>query len=131
VKALTGYTPNLAHLYVYGCRAYPLNKGIPRRQKLDPRAYIGYLMGYDSSNIYRIWISSKKKVIRIRDVTFNEQLFYDSAEINLGHILREETEQLVKILDLPSTAPTHADITQLTDEDLLDTQSTENSSPQA
>jgi hypothetical protein len=128
VKALIGYTPNLAHLYVYDCRAYPLNKGIPRRQKLDPRAYIDYLIGYDSSNIYRIWIPSKEKVIRTRDVTFNEQLFYDPAEIDLGYILREETEQLVEILDLPSTAPTHADITQLTDEDLLNTQSIKNSS---
>jgi hypothetical protein len=57
-EALTGEKPSLAHLHPYGCRAYPLNKNIPRRQKLEPRAFISYLVGYDSTNIYKIWIPS-------------------------------------------------------------------------
>ena len=62
----------------YTCRAYPLilKETIPRKQKLAPRAHIGYLVGYDSTNIYRIWMPSKKKIIRTKDVTFNEKLFY-------------------------------------------------------
>lgn len=39
---------------VYGCRAYPLKYDIPRLNKLAPRAHIGYLVGYDSTNIFRI-----------------------------------------------------------------------------
>jgi len=31
--------------------------------KLDPRAHIRYLIGYDSTNIYRIWIPHTGKVI--------------------------------------------------------------------
>ena len=48
--------PSIAHLRVYGCRAYALRPQIPRGDKLSPRALIGYLVGYDSSNIYRVWL---------------------------------------------------------------------------
>jgi Reverse transcriptase (RNA-dependent DNA polymerase) len=102
IEALTGNRPNLSHLHVYGCRAYPLNKKIPRRQKLEPRAHIGYLVGYDASNIYRVWIPSQEKVIRTRDVTFDDTLFYDPSELDLGHILREEVEHAVEVIDMPS-----------------------------
>ena len=53
-EALTGVKPSLSHLHVFGCRAYPLNKHIPLTHKLQPRAHIGYLLGYESTNIYRI-----------------------------------------------------------------------------
>jgi hypothetical protein len=50
----------LAHLKVYRCRAYAMTrnaqKKINRLAKLEPRAHIGYLVGYDSTNIFRIWI---------------------------------------------------------------------------
>jgi hypothetical protein len=44
--------PSIAHLGVYGCRAYALRPQIPKGDKLTPRALIGYLVGYDASNIY-------------------------------------------------------------------------------
>jgi len=46
--------PILAHLYRYGCRTYPLRKQIARTNKLTPRALIGYLVRFNSTNIYRI-----------------------------------------------------------------------------
>jgi hypothetical protein len=105
-EVLTQSKPNLSHLRVYSYRAYPLNKHIPRLEKLQARAHIGYLTGYDSSNIYRVWIPSQEKVVRTRDITFDEELFYDPAELDLGHVLREEVSQAVKILEQPSiTAP--------------------------
>ena len=45
---------------------------IPRTDKLAPRAAIGYLVGYNSTNIFRIWIPGQKRVITTRDVTFDE-----------------------------------------------------------
>ncbi|KAM4067965.1 reverse transcriptase (RNA-dependent DNA polymerase) [Hirsutella rhossiliensis] len=48
-----------------------------RLQKLDPRAYIGYLVGYNSTNIFRIWIPHLKKVISTRDVIFDELTYFD------------------------------------------------------
>ena len=50
--------PQLAHLKAYGYRAYAMTKDAKlkrkRLMKLDPRAHIRYLVGYDSTNIYRI-----------------------------------------------------------------------------
>jgi len=45
-------------MHEYGCKAYPLRQLIPRLQKLEPRAHIGYLIRYDSTNIFQIWIPS-------------------------------------------------------------------------
>jgi hypothetical protein len=72
--------PNIAHLRVYGCRAYPLINKIPKKQKLQSRAKIGYLVGYDSSNIFRIWVPQDKKIIVTRDVTFDESRKYNSGD---------------------------------------------------
>ena len=112
IQSLTTRKPSLSHLHVYGCRAYPLRYKIPKTQKLEPRAHIGYLVGYDSSNIYRVWIPSQDRVVRIRDVTFNEKLFYSPQELDLGHILREEIDQAVEILNFPSI-PSQKRITEL------------------
>ena len=71
-ELVTDQKPNLSHLKVYGCKAYALKHHIPRKQKLEPRAHIGYLVGYDSINIFRIWIPSRRKIIRSRDVLFDE-----------------------------------------------------------
>jgi hypothetical protein len=45
-----------------------------RQNRLDSRCRIGYLVGFEGHNIYRIWIPSRKAVIRTRDVFFNENL---------------------------------------------------------
>ena len=55
-----------------------------------PRAYISYLVSYDSTNIFRIWIPSQGKVIRTRDVSFDPTVFYDPSDIDLIQILESE-----------------------------------------
>lgn len=76
-----GGVPNLSHLRKIGCKAYALDKHIPLKQKLKERAHIGHLMGYDSTNIFCIWIPSQRKIIRTRDVQFDENFFYNSAKL--------------------------------------------------
>jgi len=49
-----GKPPLLTYIHVYGCKTYILDKRIRRGDKLAPRALIGYLVGYDLTNIYRI-----------------------------------------------------------------------------
>ena len=95
--------PQIVHLKAYGCRAYALNHHLPRTKKLQPRAHIGYLVGYESSNIYRVWIPSERKVILTRDVTFDETLFYDSKEKDLAGQLQERSETLVQTVDVPTS----------------------------
>jgi len=49
---------NQAHLRAYGCKAFALTsdalKKSNRLQRLNLKAWIGYLVGYSSTNIYRI-----------------------------------------------------------------------------
>ena len=53
-EVLHGKKPSLSHFHFYGCRAYPLRFKIPRKDKLEFRALIGYFVGYDLMNIFRI-----------------------------------------------------------------------------
>ena len=47
-----GKPPSLIYMHVYSCKTYILDKRIRRGDKLAPRALIGYLVGYNSTNIY-------------------------------------------------------------------------------
>src|SRR5437667_8885279 len=86
-EALFKRKPGQEHLRVYGCKAFAMTTIAKRKQqrlkRLDPKAWIGYLVGYTSSNIYRIWVLLLNKVISIRDVIFNEEEVFDG---NLDHL---------------------------------------------
>ena len=64
-----------SHLKAFGCTAYALDKAISKGDKISLRAKKGYLVGYNSRNIYRILLLEEETVIGTRDVTFNESLF--------------------------------------------------------
>jgi hypothetical protein len=102
--------PNLAHLKAYGCKAFAMtddtHRGKSRLQRLDPKAWIGYLVGYRSSNIYRIWIPSLGKVISTRDVVFDEESIFDGRiedlMDNLMHSTLQEIATHVRTIELPT-----------------------------
>jgi hypothetical protein len=75
-QGVTGPRKPILHcLKAYSCKCYALIKSTgdpdyPKKlQKLAPRAHIGYLAGYESTNIYRVWIPHKKKVLFITETT--------------------------------------------------------------
>ena len=73
--------PKIGHIRIFGCRAYPLIQNQPKLAKLEARTSIGYLVGWDSTNVFRVWIPSLQKVIRTRDVTFDETLKFDPNQV--------------------------------------------------
>lgn len=80
-EMLTDRKPYLAHLRTIGCRTYVKYPTETRTaaDKLQPRAWIGYLLGYAASNIWLIWAPQKKSpynIIRARDVVFDETILY-------------------------------------------------------
>lgn len=109
-----GRKPHQAHLRVYGCKAYAMTpeaqQHINKKQKLNPRAWIGFLVGYHSTNIYRVWVPQIGRVISTRDVIFNEDERFN-GDINqlrddLLHIGREELMNILNQVELPETERT-------------------------
>ena len=64
-------------------------------RKLVPRAYIGYLVGYDSTNIFRVWIPHQGKDISTRDVLFDEDTFFDGRKTDLNNDRIARMDELV------------------------------------
>ena len=114
-ELVTGHKPSLSHLRVYGCKAYPLKYDIPKLDRLEPRAHIGILVGYDSTNIFRVWIPSLRSIIRTRDVLFNEQELFHPSDVDAGHLVGE-LEQLTQVLQFESIGEEIEVVT----EDILD-----------
>ncbi|KAK9444035.1 fungal specific transcription factor [Metarhizium brunneum] len=95
--------PLISHLKAYGCKAFAMTADaqlkLQRKQKLAPRAHIGYLVGYQSSNIYKIWVPHKNKVILTRDVIFNESAFFENKIAQPE--LRQTISQLLEEIEIP------------------------------
>ena len=95
--------PSQEHLCAYTCKAFAMItdalKKTNRLQRLNPKAWIGYLIGYSSTNIYRIWIPQLNKVISTRDVVFNEEERFTGDLEKLKDDVREvDLEELAKLL---------------------------------
>ena len=86
---------NLSFLRVWYSKAYVHKPKEIRTQamKIDPRAWIGYLVGYEGDNghCYRIYNPTTKKITVHRDVVFWEpspRLSYDGTnDIMIGEII--------------------------------------------
>lgn len=85
-------------------------KNRPKKGKLLPKAEIGYLVGYDSTNIYRIWIPSRDVVVSSRDVTFNETVMYDPQRRRIGVELPIPVLEPLPATDLQDESDTGSDM---------------------
>ena len=71
-EAIFSKKPDMGHLRKLGSKAYVHIRKAKRHGKFTDRAELGYLVGYDSGNAYRVYMSSRHRVIVSRDVTFHE-----------------------------------------------------------
>ena len=67
---------NLIHLVQFEAKAYSIDKHISRKKKMRVKAYIDFFVNYESINIFNIWIFNQHKIIKMRDVIFDENNFY-------------------------------------------------------
>lgn len=103
-ELVVGHLSHLGHLRKIGCKAYTLDKHILRKAKLQEQAHIGHLIGYDSTNIFQVWIPSQRKIIRTRDVIFDEKSFYDPHELDLAQLTKKPMVDVIfDILNLDLT----------------------------
>jgi hypothetical protein len=99
-EVLTRKKSNLTHLQSYECRAYLLKNIISRKNRLKSRAFIDYLVRYDFTKIFRIWISSRMRIVRIRDVIFDKTFFYDLAKLDSKHLLIINVKETLEIIEI-------------------------------
>ncbi len=99
-ETLTEKKSNLSHLQSYDCRVYFLKNIISRKDRLKSKTFIDYLVRYDFTNIFRIWISSRMKIVRIRDVIFDKTLFYDFAKLDSRHLLIISVKETLEIIEI-------------------------------
>ena len=96
--------PYLGHLKAYGCKAYALTKAVQLNQqrtyKHKARAWVGFLVGYNSTNIYRIWNPVTGQTLAMRDVIFNEDERYSGNPEDLkDDVLKLTTTELQTLLE--------------------------------
>ena len=63
---------------------------------MDERSFIRYLIGYDSTNIFRCWVPYLHKIIRARDVRFDETKIFDPN----APMPEQELQQLKALVEL-------------------------------
>ena len=80
---------NLAHLIQFEAKTYSNDKHILRKKKMQAKAYINFFVNYESINIFNIWVFSQHKIIKMRDVIFDENYFYKFNQINLAQLIKE------------------------------------------
>jgi hypothetical protein len=99
-EMVTGKKPSIAHCFEIGSKAFALNVHVKRGDKLESRTLIGYLVGYDSSNIYRVWMPTKDQILRTRDVVFKPGERFEGLD---GVPTGLAAEEIIEVLDIPET----------------------------
>ncbi len=88
----------LDHLKIFDCKTYVLLKESDvssRSEKMKARAFVDYLIYYDSINIFRVWNLEKDDVNDYKDVIFDENAYYDTY--NKQNLIKEsERKNLVQ-----------------------------------
>jgi hypothetical protein len=97
-EAIHGRPPSVAHFAPIGCRAYVHRKDLKKADRLRSRVRLGYLLGYDSTNIYRIWVPELDRVVRTRDVVFDRSTLYKDDQAEKED--KEELRNAVNLLDV-------------------------------
>ena len=89
-EAWTAEQPYLGHMRIIGCVAW-VHIPKEKRKKLDERSKKCYLVGYEGTNIFRVWNPATKKVERASHVDFDETRLMTSTVSDTGYWLAEAT----------------------------------------
>ncbi|KAJ9684867.1 hypothetical protein PVL29_017044 [Vitis rotundifolia] len=84
----SGKEVKFSHLKVFGCVSY-VHIDSDARSKLDAKSKICFFIGYGDEKFgYRFWDEQNRKIIRSRNVIFNEQVMYK----NRSTVVSDATE---------------------------------------
>ena len=90
---------NISHLRVFVFVSYVCVKD-SNRDKLDPKVSKCIFIGYGSDDMgYHFWDDMKKKVVRSRYVTFNENAVYKDKLAVDSEFIKEQSEKEKAVLE--------------------------------
>ena len=103
------YSPDISHLRVLGCKVYV---NIPKERrvksaKLAPHAEEGYLVGFEGSKIYRIYLPGRvQKIVRTSHCVFDESEPPETPETPEN----PENQENYENLGIPELTPPRGEI---------------------
>jgi hypothetical protein len=102
-----GKKPYIGHLKIFGSRVYEMipTELIKRKDKMAPRALIGYLVGYEGTNQFWVWNPRNGTVNKKRDVTFDEKIRYDPKDPYIEDIIVNAVPRLTTVVDISVDQP--------------------------
>ncbi len=93
-EKLTGNIPSVKYLKVFGCAAFVYNNH--PKSKVHSRGQPGIVLGCSDHGIYKVELSSSRKIVYTRHVTFDESSFpaleEDSSSSSSSSVESEEHE---------------------------------------
>ncbi|BET01095.1 Reverse transcriptase (RNA-dependent DNA polymerase) [Nesidiocoris tenuis] len=125
-----GNKPNIKNLRIIGSVCYA---HIPKQQrkKMSKKAVKGILIGYENNEGYRIWCKETNKLIRSRDVVFNEAPLPSDSNVPLRSLFDtvesdedrqvlqpEENSEAEEISEPVENPVTTTDAPQICDEEI-------------
>ncbi|KAE8676976.1 Vesicle-associated protein 4-1 [Hibiscus syriacus] len=91
---------NLSHLRVFGCISY-VHINSAERSKLDAKSNKCVFVGYGGDEFgYRFWDYENRKIIRSRDVIFNENVMYKDRSTTKSSNTEAETKEFAEFEEI-------------------------------
>lgn len=83
--------------------------------------HIDFLVDYELTNIYWVWISLKKKVVSIRDIIFDEDTIWDKKLIAYSDDdIKESDKAIVLTIEIPESEAKEIEDIQLVKNAIVD-----------
>ena len=107
-ESLHGTAPDTPNLRRPGSKSFVRNPLLPRGDKTSSRVHIGFLVGYEASNIWRIWVHIRVWVKLLgHEMSFSMNLLWDIISLVNFHL----TSPFLLVNFNKSITPTPASIT--------------------
>ena len=90
----SGKEVKFSHLKVFGCVSY-VHIDSDACSKLETKSKICFFIGYGEEKFgYRFWDEQNKKIIRSRNVIFNEQVMYKDISTIMPDVTKTNQKNL-------------------------------------
>ena len=107
---------NISYLKVFGCLSY-VHIDETVRSKLDPKSKKCYFIGYGDTELgYRFWDAHTRKIVRSKNVVFNEQTMYqDELKGSSTKKAPEGEKSMIDLKDFSTTELEEEEDTSMTE----------------